>query len=173
MSLAFDLLAWLLTLTGIGFVLVGSAGILRMPDLFTRLHAAGMTDTMGAGFLLAGMAVYVVEGMVSGDTGMWTVLVRLVLVYGFLFFTSPIASHALSRAALDAGELPWRPGAGTAGPGSGTESRGGAATESRTEAGTESRRGAGTESRTGAPVGEEGTPLEVGNGGESPGETEP
>ena len=108
--IALDALAWILTLGGLTFVITGSSGLLRLPDLFTRLHAAGMTDTMGAGLLLAGMAAHVVRGIFDGDTELWMVLVRLVLVYLFLFFTSPIASHALARAALDAGVRPWRSG---------------------------------------------------------------
>jgi len=68
-----------------------------MPDIYTRLHAAGMTDTMGAGFLLLGMALQVEPSLIT---------VRLVLVYLFLLFTSPIATHALARAALVAGIEP-------------------------------------------------------------------
>lgn len=112
MSLAFDIVAWLLTLSGLFFVLTGASGLIRLPDLFTRLHAAGMTDTMGAGFLLAGMAVHTVGEMAAGETALWSVLVRLALVYAFLIFTSPIGSHALARAAMDAGERPWSPEGG-------------------------------------------------------------
>jgi multicomponent Na+:H+ antiporter subunit G len=107
MEMAFDVLAWLCTLAGLFFMLTGSVGVLRMPDVFTRLHAAGMTDTMGAGFLLAGMAVATVEGMLHGEAGYGFVLVRLVLTYAFLLFTSPIATHALARAGLAGGVEPW------------------------------------------------------------------
>ena len=107
MDLAFDVLIWGSLGLGLFFMLVGTIGILRMPDVYTRLHAAGMTDTMGAGFLLLGMALYTVEEMVHGHTSYWTVLVRLVLVYAFLLFTSPIATHALARAGLAGGVEPW------------------------------------------------------------------
>lgn len=86
-----DILSWVSIGAGLFFMIVGTIGILRMPDIFTRLHPAGMTDTMGAGFLLLGMAL---------QTGDWMVLVRLLFIYAFLLFTSPIASHALARAAL-------------------------------------------------------------------------
>lgn len=107
MDLVFDVVTWVFLVTGLFFMLVGTAGVLRMPDVFTRLHAAGMTDTMGAGFLLLGMGVHTVLGITHGETGYWAVLVRLVLVYAFLTFTSPISTHALARAAIAGGAKPW------------------------------------------------------------------
>lgn len=86
-----DLLSWLAIASGLFFMIVGTIGILRMPDILARLHPAGMTDTMGAGLLLLGMAF---------QTSDWMVLVRLLFIYFFLLFTSPIASHALARAAI-------------------------------------------------------------------------
>lgn len=86
-----DVLSWLFILAGLFFMIVGTIGILRMPDVLARLHPAGMTDTMGAGFLLLGMSL---------QTSDWMVLVRLLFVYAFLLFTSPIAGHALGRTVL-------------------------------------------------------------------------
>lgn len=91
MAVAFDALSWLFIVSGLFFMIVGTVGILRMPDILTRLHPAGMTDTMGAGLLLLGMAF---------QTSDWMVLVRLAFIYAFLLFTSPIAGHALARATL-------------------------------------------------------------------------
>jgi multicomponent Na+:H+ antiporter subunit G len=108
MDVALDILSWASILTGLFFMLVGTIGILRMPDVYTRLHAAGMTDTLGAGFLLLGMAFQTVQSMMHGHGNYWLVLVRLVLVYVFLLFTSPIATHALARAGLAGGVEPWR-----------------------------------------------------------------
>ena len=48
-------LAWVAVGFGLFFTVVGAIGVLRMPDVYSRLHAAGMTDTMGAGFLLIGL----------------------------------------------------------------------------------------------------------------------
>ena len=107
MDLAFDVLAWVSIVAGLFFMLVGTIGVLRMPDVYTRLHAAGMTDTMGAGFLLLGMAFHAIEGIVHGESSLWAVLIRLVLVYAFLTFTSPISTHALARAGLAGGVEPW------------------------------------------------------------------
>ena len=98
MDAALDVLSWISIGAGLFFMLVGTFGILRMPDVFTRLHAAGMTDTMGAGFLILGMCF---------QAGLGLVLVRLIFVYAFLLFTSPIATHALARAALAGGVEPY------------------------------------------------------------------
>ena len=98
MDMAFDVLAWAFIVAGLFFMLVGTIGVLRMPDVYTRLHAAGMTDTMGAGFLILGMCL---------QAGINLVLVRLILVYAFLLFTSPIGTHALARAALKGGHEPY------------------------------------------------------------------
>jgi multicomponent Na+:H+ antiporter subunit G len=102
-----DVLSWLSIAAGLFFMVVGTVGILRLPDVYTRLHAAGMTDTMGAGFLLLGMALQAVEGVSLGEVSYGFVLVRLVFVYAFLLFTSPIATHALARAGLAGGVEPW------------------------------------------------------------------
>jgi multicomponent Na+:H+ antiporter subunit G len=97
MEMILDVAAWLCVLAGIFFMVVGTIGIIRMPDVYTRLHAAGMTDTMGAGFLLLAMCLQAAPGLVT---------VRLIIVYAFLLFTSPIATHALARAALVGGVEP-------------------------------------------------------------------
>lgn len=99
MPLLLDLLGWACIGGGLFFVLTGTLGVLRMPDVYCRLHAAGMTDTMGAGFLLLGLAT---------QTGSPAVLVRLLLVYAFLLFTSPIGTHALASAALFGKVEPFR-----------------------------------------------------------------
>ncbi len=98
MEMALDVLSWISIISGLFFMIVGTVGVLRMPDVFTRLHAAGMTDTMGAGLLILGMCL---------QAGLGLVLVRLVIVYAFLMFTSPISTHALARAALAGGVEPY------------------------------------------------------------------
>jgi len=98
MHAALDILSWISIVGGLFFMLTGSVGLLRLPDIFTRLHAAGMTDTMGAGFLILGMCF---------QAGLTLVLVRLLIVYAFLIVTSPIATHALARAALAGGVEPY------------------------------------------------------------------
>ena len=89
--MAWDLLSWISILGGLFFIVVGSIGALRFPDVYTRLHAAGMTDTMGAGLVLVGL---------SFQEGLTLITVRLLMIWAFLLFTSPIATHAVARAAL-------------------------------------------------------------------------
>ena len=107
MDIVLDVLSWASILAGLFFMLVGTLGVLRFPDVFTRLHAAGMTDTAGAGFLILGMCFHTVQGMMHGQTHWWMVLVRLVLIYLFMLLTSPISGHALARAGLAGGVEPW------------------------------------------------------------------
>lgn len=90
-NLLIDALSWLCLLGGGFFVIVGAVGLLRMPDFFTRLHASSVTDTLGAGLLLAGMAL---------QAGFSQASIKLGLILLFLFFTSPTATHALAKAAL-------------------------------------------------------------------------
>jgi multicomponent Na+:H+ antiporter subunit G len=79
---------------GAFFVVVGCLGLVRMPDLFTRMHAASVADTLGAGLVLLGMILH---------TGFTLVTAKLVILGLLIFFTSPTATHALARAALTRG----------------------------------------------------------------------
>lgn len=92
-----DALSWVLLLSGAFFYLVGTFGMLRMPDLFTRMHASSVSDTFGAGLLLVGMMF---------QAGFTLVLLKLVVILLLLVFTGPVATHALARAALHAGVKP-------------------------------------------------------------------
>ncbi|MGH1349681.1 MAG: monovalent cation/H(+) antiporter subunit G [Methyloligellaceae bacterium] len=87
----YQIVSGVLVLIGAFFILVGGIGLVRMPDIFTRMHAAGIKDTMGAGFLLAGMAVY---------SGFTIVSLKLGVLFLLFLFTSPVVSHALAQAAL-------------------------------------------------------------------------
>ncbi|MCJ7630277.1 MAG: monovalent cation/H(+) antiporter subunit G [Longimicrobiales bacterium] len=98
MGIFFDILGWVFLLGGSFFVLVGALGVVRLPDLFTRLHAAGLADTMGAGLILTGL-------MCQG--GGFPVTVRLILILGFLWFSSPVSTYALARATLASGQEPF------------------------------------------------------------------
>jgi multicomponent Na+:H+ antiporter subunit G len=95
---ALDILSWLLILGGAAFSIVGAIGLLRFPDFYTRLHAAGITDTLGAWMILGG-------AILQADS--WLVAVKIAFIALFLFFTSPTATHALARAALASGLKPW------------------------------------------------------------------
>jgi multicomponent Na+:H+ antiporter subunit G len=86
-----DLVSWVLIVAGAFFVVVGSFGLLRMPDLFTRMHAASVIDSMGAALLILGMIVQAGFGLVA---------LKLLFILGLFFFTSPVVTHALAQAAL-------------------------------------------------------------------------
>ncbi|HUT48972.1 MAG TPA: monovalent cation/H(+) antiporter subunit G [Alphaproteobacteria bacterium] len=91
MALAADIVSWTLMGAGALFLLIAGVGILRLPDVFTRMHAAGIGDTLGAGLILAGLMF---------QSGFSLVTVKLVFVLILLFVTSPTATHALAKAAL-------------------------------------------------------------------------
>ena len=86
-----------LCLAGALLCFIGTVGVLRFPDVYTRLHAASITDTSGATLVLLGMA-FLAPG--------WLVVSKLVAIFIFLFLTSPTASHALANAAHTAGVQP-------------------------------------------------------------------
>ena len=102
MGLFLDALSWLCLLAGGFFGLVSGLGLLRLPDIYTRMHAAGITDTLAAGLILLGLAF---------QGGMSFVTVKLGLIFVFLIFTSPTSTHALAQAALFSGLKPRRAGA--------------------------------------------------------------
>lgn len=97
MSALLDALSWVLLAAGGFFCLVGALGMLRMPDFFTRMQAASVVDTLGAGLILLGLLLQADDLLVA---------VRLVFLGLLLFFISPTATHALARAALIRGAAP-------------------------------------------------------------------
>ena len=97
MSAALELASWALILAGGGFCLIGAVGLLRMPDFYTRVHAASVTDNVGSFAILLGL------GLQAGFT---LVPVKLLFVAALIFFTSPAATHALVKAALERGVQP-------------------------------------------------------------------
>lgn len=100
MSAVLDGVSGVLVVLGGLIVLSGSVGLLRLPDFYTRIHAAGLTDTAGAGLILAGLLLRVPD---------WGVAVRLVLILLFLLLTSPTATHTLAQAARRDRVRPWLP----------------------------------------------------------------
>ncbi len=91
MEMLLNGLSWICLLSGGLFVVAGGIGLLRFPDFFTRLHAASVTDTLGAALILLGLMM---------QSGFSHASVKLILILGFLFFSSPTAAHALAKAAL-------------------------------------------------------------------------
>ena len=94
----FDVLS--LTLVGAGafFLLIGSIGVVRLPDFYARTHATGKSDTLGLVLAILGIAVH--EGPSLTD-------VKLIAIVVFVALTAPVGTHALARSAYRTGLKPW------------------------------------------------------------------
>lgn len=97
MASAVDFASWILLLGGSFFCLSGGIGLVRLPDFFSRMHGAGLTDTLGAGLILSGLIL---------QSGFSLNAAKLIFILFFLLLTSPTATHALAQAALGAGLKP-------------------------------------------------------------------
>jgi len=97
MSAVPDIVSALLVVAGAFFCVVGGIGMLRMPDLYTRMHAVSVIETLGAYLLLAGFMI---------EAGFTLVSAKLAMVGVLFFFAAPAATHALARAAFTHGVAP-------------------------------------------------------------------
>lgn len=98
MSLVAEIIAGLCVLVGAFFILAAAVGVVRMPDVYTRMHAATKSGTLGSGLMLVGVAV---------DAGDAAVVLRALAALVFLVATTPIAAHLLGRAAYISGVPTW------------------------------------------------------------------
>lgn len=99
--MAITIVSWLLIIAGCIFVVSGAVGLIRMPDLYTRLHAASLTDTGGAIFISLALLLQAI--FIFGNT---MAAIKVVLILFFTLFTAPTASHALAKTALLCGQVP-------------------------------------------------------------------
>lgn len=86
-----NVLSWICLLLGSFFAVSGGIGLLRFPDFFSRLHPAGITDTLGAALILVGLMF---------QAGLSLISVKLMMILAFLLLTTPTATHALAKSAL-------------------------------------------------------------------------
>ena len=93
-----EILVSIFLLAGGLLSLVAAAGVIRMPDLFTRMHAATKTGTVGVSAIVIGMMIHF---------GNITVTSRGVLVIAFFLLTAPVAAHMIGRAAYRSGVSLW------------------------------------------------------------------
>lgn len=100
MEIVIDVLVMLFIAAGVFFFVVGVAGLLRLPDVYCRLHATTKCDTLGAGLILFGLALH---AGVSVDS------VKLLLMIMFIWLTNPTASHIIAQAAYR-NKVPVAPG---------------------------------------------------------------
>ncbi|MDT8448668.1 MAG: monovalent cation/H(+) antiporter subunit G [Wenzhouxiangellaceae bacterium] len=92
-----DVISAICLIGGGAFGILGGTGLIRFPDFYSRLHAAGITDTLCTFLIIVGLLI---------QTGLSLVSIKLLLILLFMIFTSPTASHALARAGLAAGLVP-------------------------------------------------------------------
>jgi multicomponent Na+:H+ antiporter subunit G len=97
MALVMDILSWILLTSGGVFVFIGGLGALRMPNLYTRMHAASLTDTIAAVLVIGGVML---------QAGATLATIKLAAILLFLLLTSPTASNALASAAILSGLQP-------------------------------------------------------------------
>lgn len=89
----------LLLFIGSFFIIVSAIGIVRFPDFYSRIHAAGKCDTFGQAAILMGLMVYEGFSLVS---------LKLLIIVVFIFVINPTATHALANAAYITGLKPWK-----------------------------------------------------------------
>ena len=94
-----ELIAAVLMLLGSALTVAAGIGIVRLPDVFTRMHAATKVGTLGSGLIMAAAAVH------FGEPG---IILRCVLIIVFLLLTAPIGAHMIGRAALRLGIPVWK-----------------------------------------------------------------
>ncbi len=97
MSLWINAISWVCLVGGGFFCIVGAVGLLRMPDFYTRMHAASVIETLGAGLILSGLLL---------QAGFTLVAVKLLMLGLLILFVSPTATHALARAGIVRGLKP-------------------------------------------------------------------
>lgn len=97
MSFLITSVSWVSLVLGGVFCIVGAIGLLRMPDFYTRMHAASVIETLGAGLILLGLML---------QAGLTLVTVKLLMLGLLILFVSPTATHALARAAMVRGLKP-------------------------------------------------------------------
>ena len=96
-SMILDGVSWVMLLVGSGFIITGGIGALRLPDLYTRMHATGLTDSMATLLILGGLML---------QSGLTLATVKIFAILVFLMLTGPTASYALANAAFLSGLNP-------------------------------------------------------------------
>jgi multicomponent Na+:H+ antiporter subunit G len=94
-----NIITTIFILAGLFFVVVGTIGLLRFPDFYTRMHATGKCDTLGEGLIIVGLMIYQGFDLIS---------VKLLFLITFIFVVNPVATHAIARRAYKVGLEPWR-----------------------------------------------------------------
>lgn len=96
---ALHVVSALLMFSGVFFMIAGALGIIRFPDFYTRLHAAGKCDTLGEVLIILGFMVY---------EGFSFLSVKLLFLSFFILLANPVGTHALIKAAYLTGVKMWK-----------------------------------------------------------------
>ncbi|RLI92725.1 MAG: cation:proton antiporter [Candidatus Altiarchaeales archaeon] len=94
-----DFIVTALLFGGTFFFTTATLGLLRFPDLFTRLHATGKGDTLGVGLILTGLVIYL---------GLSPITLKIIIIMTFILLTSPVGTHCICRAVYNQGIKPWK-----------------------------------------------------------------
>lgn len=94
-----QVVGWVFVLSGSFFVIGGSIGLVRLPDVYTRIHGVGVVDSLGAMLFLIGLGFFAGASLVT---------VKLLFIAVFIFFSAPTAINALANAAFSSGLKPLR-----------------------------------------------------------------
>lgn len=100
MTLLQELLSAALLTTGAFFFLAGTVGLLRFPDLFTRLHALTKADNLGLGFVVSGLVI---------ESPRLATIAKLAIIWVLVLVSSSISAQLIAKGAMESGVRPWRP----------------------------------------------------------------
>jgi multicomponent Na+:H+ antiporter subunit G len=92
------ILAGIFVVAGLFFLFVSGLGLIRLPDFYSRNHAVGKSETLGAMLMLCGLAIYNGWEITSG---------KLIIILLFIALANPTATHIVARAAFRSGLQPW------------------------------------------------------------------
>lgn len=98
------IVAVIFIISGTFFFFTATVGLLRFPDFYCRLQATGKGDTLGALLILAGLALYNLQGLSLSAV---LVSIKIMFIVFFILIANPTAAHAITKAGLDAGIKPW------------------------------------------------------------------
>ncbi|MFC1523529.1 monovalent cation/H(+) antiporter subunit G [Thermodesulfobacteriota bacterium] len=99
-----DIITVLFIVTGLFFFFATTIGVLRFPDFYSRMHAAGKGDTFSSLLMLVGLALYNLQHFTVGNL---LVSIKIMMISMFIFLASPTATHAIIDAGYESGVNPW------------------------------------------------------------------
>ena len=94
-----NMLSIIFIVAGLFFMIVAAIGVIRLPDVFSRSHAASLADSLGAFLMLVGIALH---------EGLGINMLKILVVLALLYILNPVIAHATIRAALRSGLKPWQ-----------------------------------------------------------------